>query len=254
MRDVVLLVTLLCALWPVGAAAQNSAADRIRRGQTVFASTLDPTLPDIPIGPWLREVLGSTAQYEWTSGSCAGQRGDSVVPLCAIVAAADSNVAVSVGIRLGDYLQDAKVDRWGTPQLDEAFLSVGRDLLMLDRLSDLPRVLKLPRQEWPRADIVLESVRCVPERPQAYEAVTCRMELVNNGSAPTLARVFVDVQPHRSLGGDTVVKLPVRSRRTVRMRFPWPDEDGAAITAGVEVNNRSPYHRVNEHGELTLTR
>ena len=253
MRDVALIVTLLCALWPVDAAAQNSAADRIRRAQTVFASNLDPTLPNVPAGVWLREVLGSSAQYEWTSGSCVGQRGDNVVPLCAIVAATDSKVAVIVGIRLGEYLQDAKVDRWGTPQLDEAFISVGRDLLMLDRLSDLPRMLNRSRQEWPRPDIVLESARCVPERPQGYESVTCRMELVNNGSAPALGRVFVDVEPSR-LGGDLLVKLPIHSRRTVRMMFHWPDEEGARVSAGVELDNRSPYHRVNERGELTLTR
>ena len=41
---------------------------------SVAASSLDPGLPEIPLGDWLRQVVGSSAQYEWSSGSCAGQR------------------------------------------------------------------------------------------------------------------------------------------------------------------------------------
>ena len=80
------------------------------------------------------------------------------------------------------------------------------------------------------------------------------MALANTGGAPWLARVFVDVQPDRSGGGDGVVKLYARARRTVRMTFPWPDEEGAPVIAGVEISDRTPYHRVNGLGELTLTR
>ncbi|MBA2301037.1 MAG: hypothetical protein H0W08_00220 [Acidobacteria bacterium] len=258
MRMVLRVVTVLCALWPaVGTlGAQDPAQERIRRTRNVAASNLDPALPDVPLDLWLRQLVGASAQFEWTSGSCSGQRerDNPAVPLCGIVVAADSNVTVTIGVRLGEYLQAAMFDRWRTPQLDEAFISRRRDVVMLDRLSDLPRLLNLPPRQWPRPDIVLESVRCLPKRPQPHEAVTCAMPLVNNGRAPSLVRVFIDVQPDRSHGGDGVVRLHAGERRTVRMTFPWPDDNGADITAGVELDDRSAYHRVNKRRELTLIR
>src|SRR5262249_40384647 len=113
MRTALRLVTLLCALWPAVAMAQHTP-ERIRRTQAVVASSLDQGLPDVSLDQWLRKVLGSTAHYEWTSGSCAGQLDgeNPAIPLCGIVAVADSDVTVTVGVRLGEYLQDAKVDRW----------------------------------------------------------------------------------------------------------------------------------------------
>lgn len=254
MRNVLRMVTVLCTLWPSVSAAQDPARERIRRMQSVVASSLDPALPDVPLDLWLRQVVGSSAQYEWTSGPCAGQRDrdNPAVPLCGIVGAVDSGVVVTIGIRLGEYVQRAKVDRWGSPRLDEAFITRGRNLVMLDRLSDLPRMLNVPRQQWPTPEIVLESVRCLPERAQLNESVTCSMALANSGDAPSFARVFVDVQPDRSRGGEAVLKLHARARRSVRMTFSWPDEDGAAVTAGVELDDRTPYHRVSERGELTL--
>ena len=255
MRAVLRLVTVLCALWPVVATAQ-SVPERIRRTQSVIASSLDPALPNVSLDEWLRRILPSSVQFEWTSGSCAGERDreSSVVPLCGIVAATDPDVTVTLGVRLGDYLQATKVDRWGTPRLDEVFISRRRDSVMLDRLRDLPRTLSLPTREWPRPDIVLESVRCVPERPQPDEKVTCAISMANHGEAPALVRAFIDMPIDRNQSGDAVVKLEVGARKTARSTLRWPNELGAAITAGVQVGDRPPYHDVNERGELTLTR
>ena len=176
------------------------------------------------------------------------------MPLCGIVAATQSELTVAVGVRLGDYMQDAKVDRWwGTPRLDEAFVSGRRKLVTLDRLSDLARLLNQPPQQWPTSDVVLESVLCLPAHASPNETVTCAMALANNGNAPSLARVFFDSELHRDRSGEAVVKVYSHSRRTVRTSFPWP-EDGAAITAGVELVDRTPYHRVNDRGEARLTR
>jgi IPT/TIG domain len=255
-RTILSLVTVLCMLWPTVAAAEDPAQERIHRAQSVVASNLDPELPEIPLDKWLREVVGSSAQFEWSSGSCAGQRArdNPAVALCGIVTATQAALTVTIAVRLGDYLQDSKSDRWwGTPRLDEAFITGRRKLVMLDRLSDLPRLFNLPPQQWPTSDIVLESVRCLPAQANPNETVTCAMAVANNGNAPSLARVFLDVEPHRNRGGDAVVKVYSHSRRTVRMSFLWP-EDGAAITAGVELVDRTPYHRVNERGEATLTR
>jgi len=220
MRTVLGIVAAVCALGPVIALAQDSQ-ERIRRTQRVIVSSLDPALPDVPLDAWLRQVVGSSARFEWTSGSCAVQRDpdDPAVPLCGIVAAANGDVTVTVGVRLGEYVQGTKVDRWETPRLDEAFIH-RRDLVMLDRLGDLPRILTLAGR-WPTSRVVLESVRCLPKRALPGEGVTCSMSLVNNGGAPSLARVFVDARPERRRGSDGIVKLLVGARSTVRMMFPW---------------------------------
>jgi hypothetical protein len=256
MRTVLRIVTVLCTLWPAVAAAQDPARERVRRAQVAIASSLDPALPDVALVTWLRQVVGSSARYEWTAGSCAGQRerDNPAVPLCGVVAAQDSDVTVTVGVRLGEYLQDARIDRWATPRLDAAFVSRRRDLVMLDRLSELAHILHLRPEEWPRPEIALESARCVPERPQPDEPVSCGIAVANNGDAPSFARVFVDNPLDRSRSGDAVVRLDAGARKTARTTFPWPHEQGAAITAGVELSDRTPYHRVNERGELTLTR
>ena len=254
MRTALRLVTVLCALWPAVVMAQHTP-ERIRRTQAVIASSLDPALPDISFDRWLRQVLGSDAQYEWTSGPCADQLDveDSVVPLCGIVAVAGADVAVTVGVRLGDYLQETKVDRSGTPRLDAAVISRGRDFVMLDRLSDLPRLTSVPAAQWPQPNIVLESVRCTPEHPQPDESVTCRIAVANNGNAAAFVHVFINTPLDRSLSGEAAVKLEAGARKTARMTFRWP-ESGADMTAGVEIGGRLPYHDVNERGELTLTR
>ena len=252
MRTTLRLVTVVCVLFPAVAAAQP---ERIHRAQSVSASSLDPSLPDVSLDLWLRQTLGPSAQYDWTPGLCAGERDhdNPAVPLCGIVAATDSRGTVTVGVRLGDYVQDARVDRWGVPRLDAAFISRGRVVVMLDRLGALPRILNLPSQQWPRSNVVLESVRCSPEYPQPAQEVTCAIAVANNGDAPSLARVFLDVALDRNSSGDAAITLDVRARKTVRITFPWTRHHGEAITAGVAVDDRSPYHRVNERGELTLT-
>lgn len=256
MRSRLPAIVVLCTIWPSFAAAQDAPTERISRVQRVSVSTLDEGLPDLPVETWLRSVIGAAATFERTSGSCAGQRDreSPAVPLCAIVAATDADLTVTIGVRLGEYLQGEKVDRWDTPRVDQAFISRGRQLVMLNRLRDLPRMLSMPPQEWPREDVALESIRCLPERPQPQEDVTCAIRVVNQGRAPSFARVFLEVQPDRSRGGGGIVQLRAGESKTARMTFPWPGEARASVVAGAELNGRTPYHQVNERGALTLTR
>lgn len=110
---------------------------------------------------------------------------------------------------------------------------------------------------WPSLaaaqDVALESILCVPERPQPDEKVTCAIAVANRGRAPSLARVFIDVQPDRNRGGSAVVQLRARESKTARVTFPWPGEEGAAVVAGVAVNERTPFDQVNEHEALMST-
>ncbi len=249
-----LAMTAVFTLHPALAAAQDPVDARIRRTQAIVVSSLDPTLPELRLDSWLQQVVGADARYTWTSGSCAGTRGPdtTAVPLCGIVAVTRSDVTVTIGVRLGEYVHDAKSDRSETPRFDEAYISRGHDMVMLDRLGDLARMLSLSPAQWPRPDIVLEAIRCLPDRPRHFETVTCSMTVVNNGGAPSFARVFLDVQTNYNRGGGEFLKVGAGGRRTLRLMFAWPDEEGAAISAGIELRNRTPYHRLNERGELML--
>jgi len=255
MRSLLRALAFLCMLGPAIASAQDPTAERTRRTQGALVSSLDPALPDIALDVWLRQVLGPSARLQWTSGSCAGPRGRdiSAVPLCGIVDVTDSGSVVTIGVRLGEYLQDTKADRYGTPRADEAYVARGSDRVMLDRLGDLPRILKLQSREWPRPDIVLDSITCLPERAEPHETVTCSMALANNGAAPSSARVFIDIEGDGRRSGGEEVKLQAGQRRSLRLKFPWPEEDGASIAVGIELKEPTPYHRVNGRGGLALT-
>ncbi len=80
------------------------------------------------------------------------------------------------------------------------------------------------------------------------------MTVVNKGAAASFARVFIDVQSDYNDGGGEMLKVAAGERRTLRVMFAWPDEEGAAISAGIELRDPTPYHRVNERGDLELTR
>jgi hypothetical protein len=257
MRRVLPLIPVLLTLWPAVPGAQDAAGERLRRAQQVIVSTLDPALPGVPLEEWLRSIVGSSARLEWTSGSCAGlrDRNNPAVPLCGIVSAGNADVGVTMGVLIGEYVQGRRVDRWAVPRFDMAFVRRGGKVVAVERLSELPRVLTLPTAEWPVHDVALLSASCVPERPAPNEQVTCALALSNRGGAPALARVFVDVQPDRSLGGGGgAIGLGAHESGTVRLTFRWPAETNATVTAGIELTDRTPYHRVNERGAITLTR
>ena len=67
---------------------------------------------------------------------------------------------------------------------------------------------------------------------------------------PRLFRRAIEV----SEGRGEVLRVAAGERRTLRLMFVSPDEEGAAISAGIELSDPRPYHRVNERGELVLTR
>ena len=251
-----LLATAVIMLQPAVAEAQDAREARVDRTKTLMVSSLDPTLPDVSLETWLQEVIGANAGSEWTAGSCAGRRepDNPAVPLCGIVAVTRGDATVTIGVKLGVYDQASKADRLEAPRLDEAYVSRGRKVVMLDGLGDLARMIALPESQWPRPNIQLEAIRCLPERPTRIERVTCSMTLVNRGAASSFARVFVDVQSDYSQAAGELLKVAAGERRTLRIMFAWPAEEGAAASAGIELKEPRPYHRVNERGETVLTR
>jgi hypothetical protein len=234
--------------------------DPVRRAQAVLAFALDPALPSIPLEVWIGQVVGTSAGYQWASGACAGarERHNPALPLCVVVVASTRDVAVTVSIRVGEFMPDPESrrwegsHRWHAPRFDDAFIERGGHSLMLERLSDLPRMLALAPHLWPQPDVRLEATRCAPADPMPHQPVTCSVVVANRGQATAHARVFVDAETEAHLGGESLVRLPARTRKTVSVTFSWPGNEGGTVSLGVGLSDRTPYHRVDEQGGREL--
>jgi hypothetical protein len=237
-------------------APQEPAPERARRAQSVLASSLDPALPAVPLDTWIRQVVGSSASYQWADGACAGPRRsiDAPVGICGIVWAVTADAAVTVSVHVGERHPEADTDTWTPARLDDVFIERGRSLLTLERLGDLPRFLGAPTVQWPKREVTVEKdgIRCSPNTPKPLDEVICSVAVSNPGETTVHARVYLEVQPYPEEGTEVVVKLPAHARKSLKFSFPWPDEAGAKIGIGVELIDRSPYQRYDERGEPVL--
>ena len=234
---------------PAGVAV---AQERIRRAKVTLASALDASLPAIPIETWIRQVVGSSARYEWGSGFCesaAASRGPGL-PVCGVMLASARDVVVTVSIRLGERLPNARTDTWEAPRFEDAFIDRGKASLSLERLTDLPLMLAVPPARWPRRDVGLEVDAVACPEPIEGSPVACRVTVLNPGEATVHARVLVDVLPDADRGGEIVVEVAPGARRTVGVSLDWFYETAASVSVGVALSTRSPY--VGERGELRV--
>ena len=250
------IVALFLLYAPHDGAPQDGSFEYVPRAQAVLTSALDPALPQMPLDAWLRKTIGSTARYEWTEGACAGPRDrvNAPVRVCAIVVASTADLAVTVSVQVAERGPDEEKDRTVSPRLHDVFIDRGNESLAVDRLSDLPRFLSTPSDQWPKGDVTLQkdSVRCSPEQPVPGVEVTCSVVIENPGQTSIHTRVFVDILPYSEEGSAEVVKLAPRTWVKLRLTFEWPRDEGATVTLGVELNDRSPYRRVGEDERPTV--
>jgi hypothetical protein len=257
MRTVLQFITALVMMYPYGVhAAQDAAPDRIRRAQTVLASTLDPALPDVPFDAWIRHVLGPSARYEWSDGACADLRGTSspALGVCGVVLAAASDTTVTVAVRVGARWDGEKNDRWEPPRFSDAFLDRAGDSLTLERLGDLPRLLLVPPQQWPKRAVIVDKhgIRCSHDTSIRDGDVTCSVTIANPGQTTVYAHVFVERRPYADEDTDFVVKLLAGATKTIQLGLSPHSSEDESIAVGVELNARTPYVRPGKGGELML--
>ena len=250
------LITVLVMMHPAGSyAAQDASAERIRRAQTVLASTLDPALPAVPLDAWIRQLVGPSARYVWADGACADVRQSSspAVSVCGVVMAATSDVTVTVAVRVGERGEEEKTDRWEPPRFSDAFLDRGNDSLALAQLSDLPRLLTVPPPQWPKREVVVEKdgIRC--QEPSIPDGdLTCSVTMANPGPTTVYARVFVERRPYPDEDSDHVVKLLAGAKKTIQLSLSPHSRERESVAVGVELNRRTPYVHVAKNGELML--
>jgi hypothetical protein len=249
------LLIALVITYPYGfQPSQLAAPERIRRAQAVLASTLDPRLPAVPLDTWIRQVVGASARYEWSEGACAGipHASRPAVSICGVVLAATPDVTATVAVRVGEHWPGESTDRWEPSRFSDAFLDRGNDSLPLEQLSDLPRFLPLPAQQWPKRDVTVApgGIRCFQDTSISGD-VTCSLAITNPGQTTAYARMFIERRPYPDQDSAFVVKLLPGERRTIQLSLSAPQERGT-LAVGVELNRRTPYVRAGEHGELTL--
>ena len=244
-------------MYPYGVhAAQDAGPERIRRAQTVLASTLDAALPDVPFNAWIRNLLGPSARYEWSSGACAGlrQRSNPGVDVCAVVLAATSDTTVTVALRVGTRWEGEKTDRLEAPRFSDAFLDRAGESLTLERLSDLPRLLTVPPQQWPKRSVTVEKdgIRCPQDTSIRGGDITCFVTIANPGQTTVHARVFVERRPYADQDSDFVLKLLPGTTRTIQLLLSGRSPQEETVAVGVELNGRTPYVRAGKGGEPIL--
>lgn len=250
------LIAILVMISPSSLhAAQDTATERIRRGQAVLASTLDPALPAVPLEIWMRQIVGPSGRYQWADGACAGvrERSSPGVAICAVILGAASDLRVTVAVRVGERWPDEKTDRWEPARFNDAFLDRGGDSLPLEQLSDLPRLLTVPQQQWPKRDIVVEKngIRCTDDQLIGSGYATCTVSVSNPGQTTVYARVFTERRPYADEDTEFVVRLSPGAKRTIQLRLSLSSER-ESLFVGTELNVRTPYVRTSKDGELTL--
>jgi hypothetical protein len=128
-----------------------------------------------------------------------------------------------------------------------------RGLAALEQLSDLPRLLTVPQQQWPKRDIVVDKdgIRCTDDQLIRSEYAACTVSVSNPGQTTVYARVFTEKRPYADGDTEFVVRLLPGATRTIQLRLSFSSER-ESLFVGTELNVRTPYVRTSKDGELTL--
>jgi hypothetical protein len=249
-------------LWlPAFALGQPHVIDQsVTRAKAVLASSLDRTLPAIPVEPWLRQLLGADRAYVWLPESCDGTRtpGPSEYPrpMCAVLVAWGSAETVGIVIWVGDLLSRAGEVRWGVPQFEEGWIDrhledrgprSRRQAVLLGQLGALPGRWQQPTNAWPQPDLaVSDDMRCATKpAPPGFLQVTCETTVRNIGAAPTEARIYASsVEACSDMGAGSEmpgVRMPAGAQEAIRHTWRLPAGRAWIVSLSVESLDRGGY-------------
>jgi hypothetical protein len=248
------------------AAAQGPDDPRtIARG--VMASDLDPKLPRVPVADWLRELVQPDLEMQWGATDCPATNqprieDPSQAPVCVMLSAGrgvspgherpgypgSDGLVVVISIRLGTGFPwgDARWKRTRA-EVEDLFIERDRDSLSVQRLSDLPRLLALPRSNWPKPELSVRAkdIRCSVRVPTPGERVSCEAAVRNTGRASASAKVFMSViacGSDISGAAETVtVDLPPGGNATARGTLTWPSTAAAAVSVWIDLEAAHAY-------------
>jgi hypothetical protein len=262
----VVAISALSASWD-GRADQRTTVEKPRvLAQGVVASELDPTLPNIPVGDWLRSSVGTKDEIQWTQTACPATHEElgsnrAEWPVCVLatvgvsarpgperpLAARQGELVVALSIRLGT--GNPNTGAWQTerPQIEDAFVERDGDSVTVPYLRDLPALLRLPPERWPKGDLSVstEDIRCDNSSPTPGETVTCQVAIRNTGPAEALVRTSAYVIAR---GGDigAAKSLPLRrlsadERAVLSWDWAWPKGTAWRVQVAVELYTPHAY-------------
>lgn len=151
---IVYALGLLAGGWPQNPALESQAVARI---QQTPASQFDAVLPARPFGAWLKQLAGPQAGISWQLTDCgesprAQEGAEADRPMCVEATAAladDRKIVVMISIGT---VRQALIDK---SRLYLAVVEQYGSLYNVDRLKDLPEVLKAPKTRVSRRRVDL---------------------------------------------------------------------------------------------------
>src|SRR5262245_10638948 len=210
MLSAVLVSLALSGLQDAGQYQGQTRESPRSRAERVLVSELDASLPDVPIGEWMRSVVETTNEVIWVPTNCPATHDDvettGTTPVVCVRAIAsrlagpDMNTRrrvplrepiVSISIRLGT--GNPRTGAWllEPPRVEYAFIERELDSVSVPRLRDLARLLSLRSAQWPKSDlrVMPEDLRCDKRLPSPGDRVRCQATIRNRGSVDALAGI-----------------------------------------------------------------
>jgi hypothetical protein len=230
------------------------------RAQRVLASELDPALPAIAIGDWIRTTVQTDREMQWTTTGCpatqeevdalATKRSVCVLATASLLArpgperpqaAAKGELVVPLSIRLGTGNPNAGAWHLERPQVEDAFIERDGDSLSVPRLGDLPHVLGVSPERWPKSDLSVSpsDIRCDKALPKPAESVRCEVTIHNRGPVEAVVRILPSVV---EVGNDIAAgksipryKIPPNDQVVVAWDWVWPQGRAWSLDVSVEL-------------------
>lgn len=134
-----MLIALVLAAWPSPNVRDSVLIARV---QAASCRQIDSTLANVPIGRWLRQVLGRRVELDWSVDDC-GERAASDSTLLCVTARGVLRPAVSVSVSflVGLEREAAPAPGFWWASVD----GLGPDL-WTSRLADVPRLIARTRR------------------------------------------------------------------------------------------------------------
>ncbi len=235
-----------------------------RRAQTTLVSELNPALPAIPVGDWLRSTVQADREMQWTQTACPATHEQWVAveterPVCVLITASrgarpgperpqgatKGELIVALSIRLGKGNPNTGVWELEKPIVEDAFIERDGDSFSVQNIAEIPRLLQLPPEQWPKAELTVSAndIRCDPSNPTPGEKGRCQAVIHNRGPIEALARIYVSMAAVGSdVGtGQSIPNQTVPPNGQVVVAWDWVWLPGSAWMVGVRAELSTPH-------------
>jgi hypothetical protein len=261
-----LLVVVALILQDAGPYHGQTVESPPSRAERVRAYELDPSLPDVPIGEWMRSLVQTTSEVIWTPTDCPATHEDvetagttPAVCVRAIVSRLTGpdldtlghvplrEPVVSISIRLGTGHPYKGAWQLEPPRVEDAFIERELDSVSVPRLRDLARLLRLTPRQWPKSELSVASkdIRCDKTQPAPGDHVRCQATIRNRGPVAALARVSVSIA---TSGNDVGLgkglprqAIPANGQIVVSWDWDWPAGRAWWVIVFVELHTPGGY-------------